>query len=346
MSTEQLDKPEVKTAEETQEQLQQVAEQPDNPRARIEREIAEARAKERAAETGNPIEEAAKPEGAAPAEAPAEDAAPAETPPAEVVEAAKPAFDPDAEVELIIDGKPLKVKGSQIIETGRKALQKEIAADQRLEFASRLLDEATKRVQGQPPATTADAQPKDAPVKEVQGKSDAELAKQLQYGTEEQAAEAIREIRRRDQGAVSEEGLQDLIAKHLPAAVSSQLAFHEAVRNAQSEYKDIFADPYLTQLFHIEEHKARQAGDARPHSELYATIGNSIREHFKLQKPAEGGPTLTEKVAAKKASTPTPRLASVRLEQAPEPKAPTREEILAKMQRQRGQGKLNPYSNR
>lgn len=334
-----------------------LSEQPDNPRLRAEREIAARRVKDLEEETGNKHSgepsalEAADgaPPAQVPAEPPAEPPAPAAEPAPEPV-AAKPAFDPDAEVELLINGKPVKVKGSQIIDTGMRALQKDFAADQKLELASKLLDEATKRAQGQP-SPQGDAQPAGSAVVTapagVTAKSDMELAELLQYGTKEQAAQAIAEIRRRDAKAAPEESVQELLTKHLPAAVSAQLTFHEAIRTAQTEYRDIFADPYLTQLFHIEEHKARQAGDARSHAELYKAIGDSIRDHFKLKAPAApAGPTLDEKKAAKAATPPAPRLASVRLDKAPDPKEPSREDILAKMKSTRGQGKLNPYSNR
>jgi hypothetical protein len=318
-----------------------------NPRIRAEKEIAARALAERNAEAAERIPGM---EEAPPAETPAEEttgaveAAPAEGAVPAAEEAPAPKIDPDAEVELIVDGKPLKVKTSQILEHGRKSLQKEVAADQRLELATRLLDEATKRAHGQPPSPEG-AQPSASEVKgDVKEKGDAELAELIQYGTKEQAATAISEIRRRDAGTVTQDGLQEFISKQLPAVVSSQLAFHEAIRTAQSEYKDIFADPYLSSLFHIEEHKARQAGDVRPHSDLYKTIGDGIRAHFKLKAPTPStGPTLEEKRELKAKAPSVPRLASVRLESAAAPKAKTREEILEGMKSQRGVGSIKKY---
>ena len=352
MSTE-TDRPVVPTTEETQAAIQtDEAPQPaheTNPRWRAEKEIAAAAAARREAEAAERIP------GMEPAPAPVAEvattvAAPAteEAVPAEgggrVEEAAPKAIDPNAEYDLIIDGKPVKVKASQIMETGQRALQKELAADQRLELATRMLEEAKRRAEGQPPVPTG-AQPtgktESAP---AAGKSDAELAHSIQYGTQEQAGEAIAEIRRRDSTAVTQDSLQEFIVQQLPAAVSSQLAFHQAVTSAKDEYKDIFADPHLTTLFHVQEHQARQAGDVRSHSDLYKAIGDGIRSHFKLAAPTKAnGPTIAEKKVAKAAAPSVPKLASVRIETpGGPPKTPeeVRDGVLAKMKAARGQGKL------
>ena len=353
MSTE-TDRPVVPTTEETQEAIQTDEAPPPapahetNPRWRAEKEIAAAAAARREAEAAERIP------GMEPAPAPVAEVATTEAVPAteaevpaegggRVEEAAK-AIDPNAEYDLIIDGKPVKVKASQIMETGQRALQKELAADQRLELATRMLEEAKRRAEGQPPVPTG-AQPtgktESAP---TTGKSDAELAHLIQYGTQEQAGEAIAEIRRRDSSTVTQDSLQEFIVQQLPAAVSSQLAFHQAVTSAKDEYKDIFADPHLTTLFHVQEHQARQAGDVRSHSDLYKAIGDGIRSHFKLAAPTKAnGPTIAEKKVAKAAAPSVPKLASVRIETpGGPPKTPeeVRDGVLAKMKAARGQGKL------
>ena len=347
MSTE-TDKPVVKTSEETQEELQredapastEKVEVAINPRVIAEREIAK-RAGERRDEEARERIAGMEPAPEPVATEATTDAVPATDAPA-TTEAPAPA---EAEVDLIVNGKPIKVKASQVQEAGVRALQKDFAADQKLELATKLLEEAKRRAEGQPPVPTG-AQPAAHPASAVQEKSDGELAELLQFGTKEQAATAIAEIRRRDAGAVTQDGLKEFIAKELPAAVSSHLAFHSAVTEAQSSYKDIFADPYLTSLFHMEEHKARQAGDARPHAELYKAIGDGIRTHFKLQAPAAPGPTLADKQATKAAMPSVPKLASTRIENtapAPKTREEAREGVIAKMQATRGQGKLNKY---
>jgi hypothetical protein len=343
MSTE-LDRPAVPTTEETQEELQREPGKPDpqedpaptpelSPRARAEKEIWKA-ANERA------VKEASEPLPPNP------DAPAAETPPAdapakpETVAADAPAVVEDPEVELIVNGKPTKVKQSQILDVGKRAMQKDYAADAKLEIASKLLREAEERAGKVPPAQ-AGAQPPASPSKPSVEKTDAQLAEDLQYGTKEQAASAIAEIRRRDSGVDPQAAMQEF-QKQLPDLISSQLAFHSAVREAQSSYKDIFADPHLTTLFHVEEHRLRQAGDARPHADLYKDIGDGIRKHFKLPAPAVNpGPTLEQKRETKAATPSVPRSATARVDAGEDKKAMTpeqnRERALDAMKKARGQ---------
>jgi hypothetical protein len=310
-----------------------------SPRARAEREVWARSNKERAIEAAVPLPPAAGEEPAPEATAPAE-AAPGEPAAAPSGDEPAPAAD-DPEIELLVNGKPMKVKQSQILDAGRRTLQKDAAADMKLEIASKLLREAEERT-GKQPSPSGDAQPPAEPLKAVQEKSDADLAELLQYGTKEQAASAIAEIRRRDSGAVDQKGLQEFISRQLPDMVSTQLAFHSAVREAQAEYKDIFADPHLTTLFHVQEHRLRQAGDARPHAELYKEIGSGIRTHFKLPVPAKDtGPTLEQKRDLKAATPAVPRAAAARVDPGDAGKKVTpeeaRERAMEAMRKSRGQ---------
>jgi len=259
-----------------------------------------------------------------------------ETPPAAPIEAAKdlakPTFDPDAEYDLTVDGKVIKVKGAQIIERGKMHIQKETAADYKLELASKLLQEAQAR-SAQPPTPAPAA---------VQQLSDEQLAEMIQFGTKEQAAQAITLLKGNANSATANEGVQRAMAEKLPQVVRDQIAFQEGVQFVQGEYADLLADPYLKPLFFMKENQMRQAGDTRGYKEMYRQIGEELRTHFNRPKttsaaPAAAPQTREEKVAAKSAAPAAPRLASARLEGAAPVKAPTREDVIAKMQRSRGQ---------
>lgn len=247
-------------------------------------------------------------------------------------------FDPDKDYDLVVNGKPMRVKGAQIIERGKMAIQKETAADQKLELASNLLQEVQAKLAAQPPAQGVVQQPSPNVV------TDEQLAEIIQYGTKEQAAQAIGMLRSASQ---SPDAIAQLTA-NLPKAISDQLAFHEGAKFAQDEYGDLLADPYLQQMFFMRENHLRQTGgvdgrgDTRPYKELYKEIGDDLRSHFNRPKttPAtitEAPKTREEKVAAKAAAPAAPKLASARMEAAAEKKPPTREEIIAKMQAARGQ---------
>ena len=325
-----------------------------NPRARMMAEIAE--------RSNSDANEAAKetlPVGDGESEAVAV-AAPSEPPAAEPVQAADPdatvpqaepaaaatqatptGIDPNAEYEFTIEGVKQKIKGSQVI----ARTQKGEAADYRLELASRLLEEAKQRAvqQAQPPAQGVAPQAAAAP--EL---SDADLAHIIQFGTKEQAAEAIKALRAQKPDAVTKQELAAFMAQ-VPRVVDAQRSFHDGLSVVQKEYGDLLNDPYLRQLFFFKENELRKAGDKRAHAELYKSIGDDLRKHFNRQPAAAASaptaqaaaPTIAQKQAAKAAAPAAPRLASVRLggvESENKPKS--REEVIDQMRKARGQASL------
>lgn len=254
--------------------------------------------------------------------------------------------DPEAEYEIEIEGRPMKVKGAQIIDAGRRTLQKETAADYRLQLATQAYNEAQRQL-----ATARAAQP---PAPEApQPLTDIQLAELVQFGTKEQAAAAISEIRRRDSSAVTTEGLQQFMSAQLPKIVDRQLEFREATRFVQNEYGDLLNDPYLRQLFFVEEDRLRKMGDQRGYTDLYTAIGDGIRKHFNRPKApgttpatptATPAPTREQRQAAKAAAPAAPKLASARLDGGATQQRPkTREEIIEQMRRSRGQDSLTRH---
>lgn len=256
-------------------------------------------------------------------------------------------IDPNADYELIVDGKPLKVKGAQIVDHGRRALQKETTADYRLQLATQTLEEA-KRIAAQlKPAPEAPAAPAAL--------DEASLAQMIQFGTPEQAAEAVKALRTQRPDTVTKDGLQQFLTTNLPAVVDAQLAFREAANHAKKEYGDLLADPYLSQLWYMKEDQMRKAGDVRAYGELYTAIGDDLRKHFNRPKPTtslvpapvaaaptqQAAPTLAQRQAAKAAAPAAPRLAAARMEGGADVAKPkTREEIIEQMRKARGQDSL------
>jgi hypothetical protein len=329
-----------------------------NPRNRVLGEIAQranSAADESAAETLPEGDGESMPQDPAPiAAAPSEpEAAPEAEEPAEsqaAAPAAEPAaapqiagIDPNAEYEVQVDGQAVKLKGTQIL----SRVQKGEAADYRLELASKLLEEAKRTVapQQQLPAegVAQQAQPARQPI------SDEQLAEMIQFGTREQAAEAVRALNARRPDTVTMEGLQTFMAQQMPRIVDQQLAFREGANLVQKEYGDLLADADLKQLFFIKENAARKAGDKR-FTELYREIGEDIRKKFNRpattvapaaptqQAPAQ---TVAQRQAAKAAAPAAPRLASARLDGgSAQAKPKSREEIIAEMRQKRGQHAL------
>jgi hypothetical protein len=291
-------------------------------------------------------------EGAAQANAAAAASEAAETPaaleaPAATAAPAAKGIDPNADYDVTVDGQPIKVKGAKLIDAGFRTFQKETAADYRLQLATQMLEQAKKTVsgvpaaQGTPPAEGAtQQQPQQA-----EQISDAQLAELIQYGTKEQAAEAIKLVRQRDSNAVTTQGLQQFMRDQLPQLLNVQIAARDAVQFANSEYSDLLTDPYLKEVFLTREEAQRRAGDHRHPMERYKEIGEGIRKHFNRPKsatPTTPAKTMEDRQAAKAKAPTAPRLASARMEGGAGTQRPkSREQIIDEMRKARGQHSLN-----
>jgi hypothetical protein len=93
-------------------------------------------------------------------------------------------------VRIVVDGEEREVPLSQIMDAGKRTLQKESAADRRLEEATRLLNEAKQRAamaQQGPPATRQDAPPAKKP--------DAKkLLEAIRYAEDDEAEQALNDL--------------------------------------------------------------------------------------------------------------------------------------------------------
>ena len=285
-------------------------------------------------------------EPTAPAEVLAEVPSPEGLPPAEEPAPAAPqAIDPLQDYDVVVDGQKMKVKGKAIIDAGYRTFQKETAADFRLQMASELLKEAETKARGAAPSTPEpEAKPK--------GKTDAELANALQFGTPEQAAEALTEMR--GKGAVSPEQVQQFAAQQARIAAQDELQFQGAMTFVQAEYADLLSNDYIKRLFFVEENRRRAPkekggeADRRPYKELYKSIGDDLRVAFKMPKQAASSPsqptppgTVAARQARKAEVPPVPRTAATRLnEAAAAAKVATPSEVIAAMAAKRGQNQL------
>ncbi len=321
-----------------------------NPRNRIMKDII-ARANADAVKSGDEPGYEAKPEDtpgddlAAAAREADEAAARLDTDePAKPAAAAAPAPVVDEDVTITVEGKPMVVKKSQIMEVGTRTLQKETAADYKLELASKLLAEAQKATQ-QPPVQQQQAAP------QIEQMSDEQLAEMIQFGTKEQATAALKQLRQ-PVGPTPQE-LQKLVTE-MPSQVRNQMAAEEAIKFADAEYADLIAIPYLKDAFASEAVRRRQAGDTRAPIELLKSVGEDMRVQLNRPKPGSATTlataatptnstvTMEQRHAAKVNAPAAPKLASARMEgggEAPRPKS--RLEIINQARKARGQQPLS-----
>lgn len=168
----------------------------------------------------------------------------------------------DQMVTLIVDGKEVQKPLSEVLDAGKRFLQKDMTADERLVEATRILKEAQK-VQG------GEHQPAEKrPSESVQEDDDAELARAIQLGSDEEARAAISKLRR--SGRADDSSITSMI--------DARIEFREAASWVQSEYKDLLTDPLLGGVFMQKEAEARAAGDKRPYRDLYKDIGDGLRK--------------------------------------------------------------------
>lgn len=247
------------------------------------------------------------------------------TPPAPPADEATPSTPPAGAapiedlVTIKVDGVMQQVSRDKIYEAGLRAVQKESSADRRLEEATRLLREVEQRIAPPPVQNTPPPQAWDEEI----------IAYALAHGTEEQKAEAVRQIR----GGRQELATPDQIANNVEARILDKVDFQSSAVWFQDTYKDIVSDPYLLQLASLQEDHMRANGDKRPRKELYAEIGDGLR---KLKGGGVPVTTLEEKRTQKAGITNLPA-ASARKTTPQAPAAKTPSQIIEEMRTKRGQ---------
>lgn len=170
----------------------------------------------------------------------------------------------DQMVTLIVDGKEVQKPLSEVLDAGKRYLQKDMTADERLVEATRILKEAKELNTGRA------AQPTEArPSNPVQGEDDdAALARAIQLGSDDEARAAISKLR--NGGRVDDQSITSMI--------DARIEFREAAAWVQSTYKDLLEDPVLGGIFMQKEAEARAAGDKRSYRTLYTEIGDGLRK--------------------------------------------------------------------
>lgn len=227
-------------------------------------------------------------------------------------------------VTLIVDGKEVTRPLSEVLDAGKRYLQKDMTADERIAEATRILKEA-KEITGKPQIAERPSQP-------VQGEDDdAALARAIQLGSDEEARAAIAKLR---QGGRTDD-------QSITSMIDSRIEFRETAAWVKTEYKDIFADPLLSSVFMQKEAEARAQGDTRPHRDLYKELGDGLRKWRNGLTPQQAA---TQDKVDRKASVtviPTARAVAPVNPEANDEEATDAAEtqaFLSEQRRRRGQG--------
>jgi hypothetical protein len=172
-------------------------------------------------------------------------------------------------VTVIVDGEEREVPLSKILDAGKRTLQKESAADKRLEEATNLLKEAKAQKPPEKDTDTGEESKKMTPK---------EIAHAIQYGTEDEAAAAIEQLNTMGRGeTVTPEKIAEIAKKTVQETNNAEKIFTKF--NAPEDkggFKDLADDPYLRNLA-IEKVNER-LGKGEPNSwETYEAAGKDVR---------------------------------------------------------------------
>jgi hypothetical protein len=201
----------------------------------------------------------------------------------------------DEKVKIVVDGEEREVPLSEIKDAGIRSLQKESAADKRLEEATKLLKEA-QEVKTQPPEKEPDVEEEDVSTEPDELKdAEAELAKKrqahrdaIQYGTDEEVEEAmiayesaLRTVNRIEAGASRPDATQnnlsvdDVVDKLEERKVIKK--FH--LSPEEGGFKDLTDDPVLRNACLLKVDELLESGEPGTW-ETYEKAGNLVREKY------------------------------------------------------------------
>lgn len=271
-------------------------------------QLAAQRSKERDEELGiEPTDEAAEVPEDEPEEESEEEHE--ETPPAQPEPAPQT-------VKVKVDGEERDVPLSEVI----AQYQKGQAADRRLEEAARLKREAEQRATQLPPLPEKGAEKEE-------GISRSDLIKALQYGTEEEAAEAFEKYEARLRPSVDTETVYAEINRRMEAQ-----RLEDQWRGAN---EDIAKDQQLYGLVFQRTAQKVRGGDERSVFEIATEEAEAVRSWLKSYAPTP--PARSEKLDKKRGLDKVPA-AETKQTPPPEKKPKTTAEIIAEMSASRPGG--------
>lgn len=241
-------------------------------------------------------------------------------------------------VKIKVDGVEQEVDQDAVLAAGVRAMQKESAADKRLEEATKARDEAEKLRQSVE-ATIAKLPGQPAAAKktdhEMLAEKDAlrETVRAIQYGNPDEAADALLKYGER----MAQLGQANALTK---AELQNMLDLREAQQYVRTEFPDVVADQNLKSLLVTQVNAKLAAGDSRPYQEIAKEVGDGLRQ-WKGATTATPTPKTGDgkraEVKERKAAVVTVPVASVRKPEAVQPKEPTQSEIIEQMRKARHQ---------
>ena len=246
-------------------------------------------------------------------------------------------------VKIKVDGVEQEVDEAAVLQAGVQTLQKERAADKRLEDAAAAKAEAERLRAAAATAATPAAQPAKKTDQEMLVEKDAlrGIVKAIQYGTPDEAVTALEQYGQR----MSQLGQANAITA---GELENMLDLREAQQFVKTNYADVVGDANLKKLFVSNINEKLAAGDARPYQEIAKDVGDELRTWKGTQPKADATQTTPSgasraAVHQRKTSTVQVPTAAARQPAPTQPKALSPSEVVARQraQREKQSGRLN-----
>ena len=246
-------------------------------------------------------------------------------------------------VTIKVNGEEKQVPAEKALDAGIRALQKESAADQRLEAAGKKMSELTakeQRLLEKERELEAERQrllnnPTPSPAGDVSNDQNdvdyEEIVDDLYSGNKEKAAGALKAIGER--GAAATPAVEQQIDPNEVAAIVEQRQqARETLNRFYGRYPTIKADPNLQTIVNIESHRIKQEHPDYTQEQLLMESGRVVSEKY-------GGKVVDDtgfaQKADRKAQTDTVTGADVVRKSQPEKEPMSRKAVVAEMKGQR-----------
>jgi hypothetical protein len=167
-------------------------------------------------------------------------------------------------MRLKVDGQEVEVPADKVIEAGVRALQKESAADKRLQEASELKRRYEAMI------NEAINTPSEPPQQDVHEEDWAQVIKDAPF--DDKAAKKLS-----DRLTATRIDPNEIIGPVLNV-VQRKLEANSAIEQFRSKHSDIWSDPNLMAVFHAMERAKVEAGDQRPLLERWTDVAESVRQ--------------------------------------------------------------------
>jgi hypothetical protein len=215
---------------------------------------------------------------------------------------------------LKIDGVETKVEKSKVYETGKRALQKDMAADQKLSDAIKKAKEADDLLE------SARLKAQESEQKLAETRNDGitlneddldSISNALAYGDESERKEAVKKLLQRP-GASATESLTEEEVKRIVAQQDDVKAFESALEWAKQPsdkggFSELFDEGIRQAAFASEEGRLAKDEPDLNYRERFEKAGHAVREAFNLNptKPAPDNDSANEERKAQLSDSPT-----------------------------------------